>query len=84
MKLNRSKIWDMKWHWLIDKEMIEKIIVYWGRGRNNDADFFTKHQPPIHHRQMRPRYINTPNLGREITQTIRLREGVLNRFLGTY
>ena len=31
----------MKWHWLIDKEVIEKLIVYWNRGTNNDADYFT-------------------------------------------
>ena len=79
MKPKRSKIWDMKWHWLIDKEVIEQLIVYWDRGTNNEADYFTKHHPPIHHRQRQPLYINTSNLVRKIHQTIILCEGVLNR-----
>ena len=69
----------MKWNWLRYKEVIDKIRVYWDKVTNNDADYFTKHHPPIHHRQMRPRYIHTSNLVRTITQTIRLCKGVLNQ-----
>ena len=39
--------------------------------------------PPIHHRQIRPRYIQTSNLVRKIPHTIILCEGVLNLVLGT-
>ena len=55
-KTKRSKTWDMKWHWFREKEVLDQLRVYWDRGTNNDADYFTKHHPPIHHRQMRPRY----------------------------
>ena len=72
----------MKWNWLRYKEVIDKIRVYWDKVTNNDADYFTKHHPPIHHRQMRPRYIHTSNLVRTITQTIRLCKGVLNQVPG--
>ena len=72
MKPKCSKTWDMKWHCLGYKEFIEKLRVYWYRGTNNDGDYFTKHHPPIHHRQMRPRYIHTSNLVRKFSQTIRL------------
>ena len=79
MKPKLSKTWDMKWHWLRDKEFLEQLRVYRDKGTNNDSDYFTKHHPPIHHPQMHPRYIHTSNLLRTITQTIRLCEGVLNR-----
>ena len=59
MKPNCSKTSDMKCHWLRDKEVLEQLRVYWDRGTNNDADYFTKHQPPIHQRKIRPRYIHT-------------------------
>ena len=58
MKPKHSKAWDMKWNWLRDKEVLEQLRVYWDKGTNNDADYFTKHHPPIHHRQMRPWYIH--------------------------
>ena len=83
MKPKRSKTWDVKWHWLRDKEVIEKLRVSWGIGTNNDTDYFTKYHPPIHHHQMRPWYIHTSSLVRTITQTIRICEGMLNQLPGT-
>ena len=29
----------MKWHWLIDKEVLGQLRVYLDRGTNDDADF---------------------------------------------
>ena len=83
MKPKRSKTWHMKWHWLRYKEMLEKLRVYWDIGEKNDADYFIRYYPPIHHRQMRPRYMHTSNLERKITQTINLCKGVLNQVPGT-
>ena len=82
MKPKRSKTWDLKLHWLRDKEVLNKPRVYWGRGTNNDADYFTKRYLPIHHLQMRPRYIHNYNLVRTIPKTIILCKGVLERFPG--
>ena len=79
MKPKRSKTWDMKWHWLRNKELLEPLIVYCYKGTNHHADYFTKHHPPIYHCQMRPRFIHTSNLAKKIPQTIKLCEGVLNR-----
>ena len=73
----------MKWHWLRDKEVLEQLIIYCYKGTNDDSDYFTKHHPSIHHRQIRPWYIYTLNLVRTIPQTIILCEGVLNRVPGT-
>ena len=83
MKPKRSKKWEMKWHWLRDKEVLEKLIVHWYRGNNNGTDYYTKHHPPIHHHQMRPRCIHTSNLVRTISPTTRSCEGVLNQVPGT-
>ena len=83
MKPEHSKTWYMKWYWLRYKEILEQLIVYWYKGTNNDADYFTKHHRPIHHCQMRPRYIHTSNLVRTIPQTIILCACVLNRVPGT-
>ena len=82
MKPKRSKTWDIKWHWLIYKELLEQLRLYWYKETNNDSDYFIKHCPPIHHRQMRPWYIHTSNLVRTIPQTIRLCEGLLNQVPG--
>jgi hypothetical protein len=44
----RSKTWDMRWNWLRDKGTHEKLRIYWDKGFNNDADYFTKTiLPPI-------------------------------------
>ena len=83
IKPKRSKTWDIKWHWLREKEDLEKLRVCWYKGKNNDVDYFTKHHPPIHHCQIRTWYIHTLYLLRTIPQTIRLCDGVLNQVPGT-
>ena len=54
LKQKRSKSWDMRFHWLRENK---NFIIYWDRGTNNDADYFTKHHAPRHHKTMRPKYI---------------------------
>ena len=73
----------MKWNWLRDKGVLDQLRLYWDKVTNNDADYFTKHHPPIHHHQMRSRYIHTSNVARKIPQTIILCKYVLNRVPGT-
>ena len=45
----RSKSWDMKFHWLRDKETQKRLKVYWDKGENNLADPYTKHHPTTYH-----------------------------------
>ena len=59
MKPKRSKTWDMKWHCIKDKEVLKQLRLYWDKGKNNGADYFTNHHPPTHRHKMRPWYINT-------------------------
>ena len=65
MKPKRSKIWDIIFHWLRDKELLYHLRVYWYKRVNNDADYYTKHHLPIYHRQMRLCYVHTSNLARK-------------------
>ena len=39
----------MKWHCLRDKNELEQLRVYWDKGANNEAAYFTKQYPQIHY-----------------------------------
>ena len=55
--LKKSKSWDMRYHWLRDKETQRQIDVYWEKGTNNNTDYFTKTHPTPYHRSQRPKYV---------------------------
>ncbi len=57
LRQRKSKSWDMRYHWLRDRELQRLLRVFWDRGIHNDADYFTKHHPPSHHQSVRSRYI---------------------------
>ena len=58
MRHKRSKTWDMRYNWLKDADTLGHLRILWDKGKNNLADYFTKHHPPIHHRTMRPKYLH--------------------------
>ena len=47
----------MRFHWLRDKEVQKEIKVFWDKGKNNLADYYTKHHTASYHRKIRPQYI---------------------------
>ena len=49
LRQRKSESWEMKFHWLRDKELQRLIRVFWDKGIHNDADYFTKHHPDSHH-----------------------------------
>jgi hypothetical protein len=57
IKQRRSKTWDMRWNWLRDKATHQQLHMYWAKGTDNNADYFTKHHPPSHHLTTRPNYV---------------------------
>ena len=58
MKQKMSKSWDMRFNWLRDRSVIQKILrIYWAKGTSNWADYFTKHHPTKYHRAIRARYV---------------------------
>jgi hypothetical protein len=70
IKQRRSKTWDMRWNWLRDKATHEQLRIYWDKGVNNDADYFTKHHPPAHHLTERPRYVLNAHLVTALIQAV--------------
>ena len=54
MKQKRSKAMDVRFYWLRDRAQQGQFYIFWDSGKNNLADFFTKHHPPSYHKAMRP------------------------------
>jgi hypothetical protein len=60
VKQKRSKAMDMRFYWVRDRVRQGEFLIYWRRGADNDADYFTKHHPPAEHRRKRSRYLHVP------------------------
>jgi hypothetical protein len=45
----RTKLMDMRFEWLLDRECQGQFQIYWKSGRTNLVDYFTKHHSPAHH-----------------------------------
>jgi hypothetical protein len=57
VRLQRSKAFDMRYFWLRDRVRQRQFNLHWKPGRHNSADYFSKHHPPVHHKLMRPLYL---------------------------
>ena len=57
IKQKQSKAWDMRYHWLRDREILQQIAIYWDKGIRNLADYFTKHFPAKYHKEIRQTYL---------------------------
>ena len=68
MKQKRSKAIDVRFYWLRDRVKQGQFFVFWDAGKNNLADFATKHHPPAHHKQVRPIYTFIEDLSPESLQ----------------
>ena len=53
----RTKAMDMRFHWLRDRETLLQFRIYWRSGKLNLADYFTKHHPASHHRDVRGEFL---------------------------
>ena len=58
VKQKRSKAIDMRYYWLRDRVKQKQFRVHWEPGENNQADYFTKHHPPAHHKLKRATYLH--------------------------
>ena len=47
----------MRFLWLRDRENQKQFKLYWAKGINNLADYFTKHHPTEYHCNMRKVYL---------------------------
>ena len=57
----RSKAFEMHFHWICFHIKQSLFRLYWQKGTENLADYFTKHFPPKHHRQIRYIYLQRAN-----------------------
>jgi hypothetical protein len=53
VRMKRSKAFDMRYHWLKDRIAQSQFNLYWAPGKDNKADYYTKHFPPSHHKAER-------------------------------
>jgi hypothetical protein len=60
IKQKMSKSWDMRFRWLKNREAQQQFKVQWEPGKNNLADYVTKHHTAAHHQNVRPIYIYDP------------------------
>jgi hypothetical protein len=60
VRQRKSKAMDMRFYWIQDRVRQGQFLVYWRKGADNLGDYFTKHHPTMHHRQIRSTYIHDP------------------------
>jgi hypothetical protein len=53
IKVKRSKAIDMRYHWVRDRIYHKQLDVYWRKGAENLADFFTKALPVHRHQELK-------------------------------
>ena len=59
VKQRRSKAIDMRFYWIKDHVKNGELLIHWRQGIDNNADYFTKHHSPSHHRLLRSHYLQT-------------------------
>jgi hypothetical protein len=52
---------DMRYHWLAGRVRQKQFDIYWRPGRENLADYHTKHHSAQHHKDMRHLILNEAN-----------------------
>jgi hypothetical protein len=52
---------DMRYHWLTDRVRQKQFDVYWRPGKDNLADYHTKHHSAQHHKDMRQFILHQAN-----------------------
>jgi hypothetical protein len=61
IKYKRSKAMDMRYHWLTGRVHQKQFDIYWRPGRENLADYHTKHHSAQHHKDMRHLILHEAN-----------------------
>jgi hypothetical protein len=57
VKQRRSKAIDMRFYWIRDRIKQGQFIIHWRKGTDNLADYFTKHDSPVHHKHIHSNYL---------------------------
>ena len=63
---------DMRFWWLTDRVTQQMFDVSWAPGHTNLADYFSKHQPVKHVRNLRPLYTSQTDSPRSLQGCVKL------------
>jgi hypothetical protein len=55
----QTKAMDMRFHWLRDRECQQQFRIYWHPEKLNYANYWKKHHPETHHRNMGKEFLTT-------------------------
>lgn len=56
-KQRRTKAMDMRYNWVLDRQTRNHFLISWRPGKENLADYFTKHHSTVHHKRLRSIYL---------------------------
>jgi hypothetical protein len=68
-----TKAMDMRFYWLKDRESVEQFKYHWSPGKDNTADYWTKHHPALHHQYMRGIILSDPKAVKMMNEAIKKR-----------
>jgi hypothetical protein len=80
----RTKAMDVRFHWLRDREAQGQLRIYWRPGKNNLADYFTKHHSPAHHKCEDTFFDQSQISSRSKTSATRTKTHSVNKQLNSY
>jgi hypothetical protein len=60
VRQRRSRAMDMRFYWVRDRVAQHHFHIFWRPSHLNDADYYTKHFPPSHHRIKRQKHLHEP------------------------
>ncbi len=58
----QTKAMDMRFYWLKDRETQNFFLFHRKPGKNNLADYWTKHHATIHHSKIRSQILSKPSI----------------------
>jgi hypothetical protein len=68
-----TKAMDMRFYWLKDRESVDQFRYHWSPGKDNLADYWTKHHPALHHQYMRGLVLSNPKALKMVNEAIKKR-----------
>jgi hypothetical protein len=83
VKPKRTKSMDMRFEWLLDRQQQGQFKIYWRPGKTNLADYFTKHHPPSHHRNVRGEFLTRVSILQQLRNKNKILEASLTVTDGT-
>ena len=66
VKKQRSRSMEMRFFWVTDQTKLGNFDIQWHPGKENLADYFTKHFDSRHHQEVRPWYLHVHNSPRHL------------------